>query len=109
MSFGCFVAENVLRDGGRSPVARVADSIQGAPHVGVNEIISYKKQRLVVGKRQRIGKAVAEVEPRRVAASSTIPTMGLASDDNLREGHRFNNETEAADEIVESYRSAWIR
>ena len=77
----------------------------------MSEVIAFPQQRLPCVERQRIGKAIAEIQSGAVTAPLPEVCVGLASQTGLEFGHRLNDELPFRKQPVESsadYRIALV-
>jgi hypothetical protein len=70
--------------------------------VGVREIVAFEQQRFTCELRERIGKAIAEIQLGRMAAAFTEITIGLTCNSSLGFGYGLNDDLRLFDQVVES-------
>jgi len=66
----------------------------------VNEVLTDKEQWLIEILRQRVGKAVAEVEPSGMPCAPAEATVRVAGDHDLAKSNWLDGYTEASDQII---------
>ncbi len=71
-------------------------------NVGVGEIVPFEQQRLTCRTRQGISKAIAEIQPRRVAAAPAKVAIVFAGDPCLDLGYDFDDQLRLLDEVVKT-------
>jgi hypothetical protein len=113
-----FVALAVTRKPtGRSKRAPSADAAGGAVchltscsesggDVGLLEILALEEERLPDDLGERIGKAVAEIQPGRMAALAEVEE-GLAQEMRLFDGERFDDDVSSAEKDVTLTAGVW--
>ena len=62
------------------------------PDVGVGEFVAFEQQRFTCGLCKRIGKAIAEVQLRSMAAAFAEIAIGVPCDSSLEFGHGLNDD-----------------
>ena len=83
--------------------------VQRRANVRVDEILANEKQGHVEFLGQRVGEAVAEVEPRGVTWALTETTVRLPGDVDLLKRHGFDDEVKPRDQSIERRRDQRIR
>ena len=68
----------------------------------MSEVVAFPEQRLPCVERQRIGKAIAEIQTGAVTASLPEVCVGLASQTRLVFGHRLNDALPFRKQLVET-------
>jgi hypothetical protein len=84
-------------------------SAQGAAHVGVDEVLADKEERLVERLRQGVGEAVAKIEPGWVATTFAEAPVSIAGNPRLMHGNRLDGDVELLDDLIELRGGARVR
>jgi hypothetical protein len=74
----------------------------------VDEILANEEEWLIEFLRQVVGEAIAEVEPRGMAAALAELAIGFASEANLLERDRLNTEAKPRNESIKLCNEHWI-
>ena len=67
----------------------------------MDKVLTDEEQRLIEVFCQRVGEAVTEVEPRRVAYALAESAIGFTGNRCLMSGQRFNDDAELLDLVIE--------
>ena len=73
---------------------------EGLPQVRVDEVVAHKEQWFVVSFRQRVGKAVAEIEVGAVSAAAPVLSTSFTANSRLLSGDRFDDDFEICDHAI---------
>jgi len=86
----------------------LAGSVEDAPHVRVDKVLTDEEQRLIKLLRQRVGKAVTKIEPRGMPTSLAKAPVRFSGNGCLVSRYRFDNDVEIAYQFIEPSRVARI-
>jgi hypothetical protein len=73
----------------------------------VDKVLTDKEQGLVEFRRQRVGKAITEIEPRGMPSAPTEATVRVAGDHDLAESNWLDGYTKASDQIIKGRAKDW--
>ena len=92
----------------RGVVCHLTSGLESGWYVGLFEILPLEEERLAGDLGQRIGEAVAESQPGRVAALAEVEES-LARDMRLLDGKRFDDNVSSAEKSITLTAGVWPR
>ena len=95
-----------LKGSFRGAVCHLTSGLESGWDVGLFEILPLEEERLAGDLGERIGEAVAEIQPGRVAALAEIEE-GLARDMRLLDGERFDDDVSSAEKNITLTAGVW--
>ena len=95
------ITDRATRSRLRAQIHRTAALSGRRSNVGVGEIVAFKQQRFTCELCERIGKAIAEIQPGRMAAAFAEIAIGLPCNSSLGFGYGLNDDLRLFDQVVE--------